>query len=490
MGDRPCSDGQTAGREDRESEESLHREGSRPSSAPIGSAKEDDRPSLATASAMDGVRRVFGRVAIAAPRTAVACDPSSEAPLAVVDLALDDRPSSLRAQTSAANEGLPSKPELKSSAAIRSSQKGASADAGAKSDLERELIHNVRRCLGAMRREGFHFSDEALRAIAAGDPLPKPARAFVKPIVGARKSKDSLPRRAKEAPPTEASLSDLEGVGKVVSVSTESREDPMAASSVCALVEGSVAAERTSKMVVKAPVDVPTDGVPFADAKTGDRCSPKVAMCQVAQAAPLTVQPLSAHRNAVAAGVRTASPGSLVAGGGSVAPAVAPFGLGVDGVTEADRVALESAAVGQVAVGRSLDGGVVAAPVRTAAGTPVGDRSTQAGDSGVSLEVSQPTLPPAFDNGVDRLPKLPTSSKLNSRQSLAPAGSGSMSALGQKLSAGDRALRSGLAAVPLKGGAPPVVVCRWDAQPRLRPWWLKASEERITTLSGRVLVLR
>nr|GMD24360.1 uncharacterized protein LOC109181091 [Ipomoea batatas]GME09838.1 uncharacterized protein LOC109181091 [Ipomoea batatas] len=468
MGDRPCSDGQTAGREDRESEESLHREGSRPSSAPIGSAvvcdplrkisqsidgqKEDDRPSLATASAMDGVRRVSGRVAIAAPRTAVACDPSSEATLAVVDLALDDRPSSLRAQTSAANEGLPSKPELKSSAAIRSSQKGASADAGAQSDLERELIHNVRRCLGAMRREGFRFSDEALRAIAAGDPLPKPARAFVKPIVGALKSKDSLPRRAKEAPPTEASLSDLEGVGKVVSVSTESRADPMAASSVCALVKGSVAAERTSEMVVKARVDVSTDGVPFADAKTGDHCSPKVAMCQVAQVAPLTVQPLSAHRNAVAAGVRTASPGSLVAGGGSVAPAVAPFGLGVDGVTEADRVALESAAVGPVAVGRSLDGGAVAAPVRTAAGTPVGDRSTQAGNSGVSLEVSQPTLPPAFDNGIDRLPKLPTSSQLNSRQSLAPAGSGSMSALGQKPSAGDRALRSGLAAVPLKGG--------------------------------------
>nr|GMD18385.1 uncharacterized protein LOC109181091 [Ipomoea batatas] len=461
MGDRPCSDGQTAGREDRESEESLHREGSRPSSAPFGSAavcdplrkisqsidgqKEDECPSLATTSAMDGVR-VSGRVAIAAPCTAVACDPTSEASLAVVDLALDGRPSSLRAQTSAANEGLPSKPELKSSAAIRSSQKGASADAGAQSDLERELIHNVRRCLGAMRREGFRFSDEALRAIAAGDPLPKPARAFVKPIAGARKSKDSLPRRAKEAPPTEASLSNL-GVGKVVSVSTESRADPMAASSGCALVEGSVVAGRTSEMVVKARVDVSAAGVPLADAKTGDRCSSKVAMGQVAQAAPLTVQPLSAHRNAVAAGVRTASPGSLVAGGGSVAPAVVSFGLGVDGVTEADRVALESAAVG-----RSLDGGADAAPVRTAAGTPVGDRSKQAGDSGVSLEVSQPTLSPAIDNGIDRLPKLPTSSKLNSRQSLVPAGLGSMSALGQKLSAGDRALRSGLAAVPLKGG--------------------------------------
>nr|GMD20978.1 uncharacterized protein LOC109181091 [Ipomoea batatas] len=454
MGDRPCSDGQTAGREDRESEESLHREGSRPSSAPFGS-------------------------------TAV-CDPLrkiSQSIDAVVDLALDGRPSSLRAQTSAAvcvpanegssstfvsgdpscaddnrrissvaqNEGLPSKPELKSSAAIRSSQKGASADAGAQSDLERELIHNVRRCLGAMRREGFRFSDEALRAIAAGDPLPKPARAFVKPIAGARKSKDSLPRRAKEAPPTEASLSNL-GVGKVVSVSTESRADPMAASSGCALVEGSVVAGRTSEMVVKARVDVSAAGVPLADAKTGDRCSSKVAMGQVAQAAPLTVQPLSAHRNAVAAGVQTASPGSLVAGGGSVAPAVVSFGLGVDGVTEADRVALESAAVG-----RSLDGGADAAPMRTAAGTPVGDRSKQAGDSGVSLEVSQPTLSPAIDNGIDRLPKLPTSSKLNSRQSLVPAGLGSMSALGQKLSAGDRALRSGLAAVPLKGGAPPVV---------------------------------
>nr|GMD19896.1 ABC transporter F family member 4-like [Ipomoea batatas] len=33
-----------------------------------------------------------------------------------------------------------------------------------------------------MRRQGFRFSDEALRAMAAGDPIPKPSRAFVKPL--------------------------------------------------------------------------------------------------------------------------------------------------------------------------------------------------------------------------------------------------------------------------------------------------------------------
>nr|GMD51202.1 uncharacterized protein LOC109181091 [Ipomoea batatas] len=200
MGDPPVSDQMIAGREDRQPE-LLRREGS-------ATAVDVPKVSLGVVDhSLDDRQPVFDAPTSAAlGRESRRTGAIGESDVAFGDVAVCDQLPIGEARSSNPSPAVFGKERSSSmlskggvddasnldggtlALGVRPSNK-TSASTVAQSDPNKDLIHNVRRYLGALRREGFRFSDEALRAMAAGDPLPKLARAFVRPAARDRQSK-------------------------------------------------------------------------------------------------------------------------------------------------------------------------------------------------------------------------------------------------------------------------------------------------------------